>query len=87
MESVSEPEPPELPIGLEDSGEPSSPSSLGGEWGKDPTHTLKRPQLSRDSNKRILAQAETLSIYVSSLLNYRIQKLLFENSPVNENRG
>ena len=42
---------------------------------------------SRDNKKRILAQAETLSISDSSLLNYQIQRLLFYNSPVNQSRG
>ena len=40
-----------------------------------------------DNKKQVLAQAEALSICDSSLLNYQIQKLLFQNSPVNENRG
>ena len=35
---------------------------------------------------RVLVQSETLFISDSSLLNYQIQKLLFENSPVNENQ-
>ena len=43
--------------------------------------------LSIDNKTQVLGQSETLSISDSSLLNYQIQKLLFENSSVNENRG